>query len=240
MDYNKQFNESEKTYWEAKAKLQKKKNSLRKALNEKGVQPRKGKNDFDNYKYFSEAQYKNLFTELFSNAGIEFHATTIKVEKYEGGGKMPYGRSVTLECSLIDCDTGFTETSIVMGEGMDKGDKGIYKAYTGAIKYFLANTFMVSTGDDVEKESPDGSKKPELPEGYEDPQISPDKAKILKQACEDADKDVAKLCKYYKVASIDALTVSQFAAAMKQIEKENKKKEAAKKEFATEPQDLGL
>ena len=38
---------------------------------------------------------------------------------------------------------------------MDKGDKAGYKAFTGALKYYLADTFMVATGDDPEKESPE-------------------------------------------------------------------------------------
>ena len=53
------------------ADLQKKKNSLRKALKEKGVLAKGGENKFDHYSYFSEAQYKELFTELFSAHGLE-------------------------------------------------------------------------------------------------------------------------------------------------------------------------
>ena len=59
-----------------------------------------------------------------------------------------------LEFELMDIDTGFGETTVITGEGIDKGDKAGYKAYTGALKYFLANTFMVATGDDPEKDSP--------------------------------------------------------------------------------------
>ena len=55
---------------------------------------------------------------------------------------------------LTDVDTGFYEETTITGEGIDKGDKAGYKAYTGALKYYLANTFMVATGDDPEKESP--------------------------------------------------------------------------------------
>ena len=60
-----------------------------------------------------------------------------------------------LAFTLLDVETGFFETTKITGEGIDKGDKAGYKAYTGALKYFLANTFMVATGDDPEKESPD-------------------------------------------------------------------------------------
>ena len=56
-----------KEWLELNAKLQKKKNALRKELKEKGVLKKGATNEFDKYKYFSEAQYKELFTELFSN-----------------------------------------------------------------------------------------------------------------------------------------------------------------------------
>jgi len=40
-----------------------------------------------------------------------------------------------------------------MGYGDDTGDKGYYKAETGAVKYFLMKTFMVATGNDPEADS---------------------------------------------------------------------------------------
>ena len=58
-------------YFKMNAKLQQKKNKLRKALKEKGVLERKGKNTYDDYKYFSEAQYKELFTELLADNDLE-------------------------------------------------------------------------------------------------------------------------------------------------------------------------
>ena len=137
------------------AKLQKKKNALRKALKEKGVLKREGSNTFDRYKYFSEAQYKELFTELFSEHGLELKFTELEYDTFEGSEKQANGRMPKLEISLIDCDTGFYETTVITGEGIDKGDKAGYKAYTGALKYYLANTFLVATGDDPEKDSPD-------------------------------------------------------------------------------------
>lgn len=40
----------------------------------------------------------------------------------------------------------------MIGEGMDTGDKAIYKAITGAQKYVLMKTFLIPTGDDPELE----------------------------------------------------------------------------------------
>ena len=143
-----------KTWLELNAKLQTKKNALRKELQKKGILKREGHNDYDNYKYFSEAQYKELFTELFSKSGLEMKFNEIAYDTFEGQGKNCNGRMPKLEFTLFDTDTGFFETTTITGEGMDKGDKAGYKAYTGAIKYYLANTFLVATGDDAESESP--------------------------------------------------------------------------------------
>ena len=143
-----------KEWLELNAKLQKKKNSLRKILKERGVLKREGNNTFDKYKYFSEAQYKMLFTELMSEVGLELKFSEISYDTFEGTEKQANGRMPKIEFTLFDVDTGFYETTCITGEGIDKGDKAGYKAYTGALKYFFANTFMVATGDDPETESP--------------------------------------------------------------------------------------
>lgn len=149
------------------AKLQTKKNLLRKALFKKGVVARDKTNEYDRYKYFSEAGYKKLFTELFSNAGLELTSSVEEVERFNVEGKQPNGRQVKVKFQLHDTETGAFEESYFYGEGYDKGDKGLYKAYTGALKYYLANTFMVATGDDPEVESPEGVEK----EVYKNPEI---------------------------------------------------------------------
>ena len=142
-----------KIWLELNAKLQAKKNALRKDLKSKGILKKGGQNDYDHYSYFSEAQYKELFTELFSKNNLELKFSEIEYNTFEGSGKNCNGRMTRLEFTLIDVETGFFETTIITGEGMDKGDKAGYKAYTGAVKYYLADTFLVATGDDAEKES---------------------------------------------------------------------------------------
>lgn len=140
---------------ELNAKLQQKKNKLRKQLKEKGILKKNGTNDFDKYTYFSEAQYKELFTELFSENGLELKFDELEYETFEGTEKQANGRMPKLEFKLFDIETGFYEETRITGEGIDKGDKAGYKGYTGALKYYLADTFMVATGDDPEKESPE-------------------------------------------------------------------------------------
>lgn len=143
-----------KQWLEENAKLQQKKRELRKILKERGILQRKGANKYDNYKYFSEAQYKELFTELFSEVGLEHNCSEVDYLPFDGTEKQANGRIVKLQFMLLDTETGFFETSVISGEGIDKGDKAGYKAYTGALKYYLANNFMVATGDDAEQETP--------------------------------------------------------------------------------------
>ena len=60
-----------KEWLKLNAQLQQKKMNLRIDLFNKGILPREGNNTFDEYKYFTEAQYKLLFTELFPRHGLE-------------------------------------------------------------------------------------------------------------------------------------------------------------------------
>lgn len=151
------FRENIKEWLEMNAKLQQKKRALRAELAELGVQKKEGRNDYDKYNYFSEAQYKELFTKLFSKHGLELKFSELEYGLFDGTEKQSNGRMPKIAFRLFDTETGFYEETVITGEGMDKGDKAGYKAYTGALKYFLADTFMVATGDDAEKDSPEVS-----------------------------------------------------------------------------------
>jgi len=139
-----------------KAKFLKKKNEVRKAIVEKGAVKKEGKNLFDNYKYITEAQYKALINEVISKIGLEFSSGVDEVMSLAGSEKQPNARLVKMHFTLADVDTGYSETESAFGEALDKGDKAIYKAYTGALKYFIANNFLIEGGDEAEKESPTG------------------------------------------------------------------------------------
>lgn len=60
-----------------------------------------------------------------------------------------------IEYTLLDADSGEFIVSRVFGQGQDKGDKMVYKAATGAEKYFLLKTFLIPTDDDPENDSKD-------------------------------------------------------------------------------------
>lgn len=213
---------------ELNSKLQKKKNSLRKALAKKGVLKRSGKNEYDKYTYFSEAQYKELFTELFSNAGLELKFNELEYETFSGTDKQANGRMPKILFTLTDIDTGFYEETMITGEGIDKGDKAGYKAYTGALKYYLADTFLVATGDDPEKESPDApmnEKSGRKATGKKIATATEKQLAILRQLY--TGERLEKLLAANKIAAIEELPVTKASELITIImkNKENKNNE---------------
>ena len=191
-----------KEWLELNAKLQQKKNALRKALKEKGILKKGAKNDYDHYNYFSEAQYKELFTELFSQNGLELKFTELEYQTFEGSEKQANGRMPKLMFSLFDAETGFYEETVITGEGIDKGDKAGYKAYTGALKYYLADTFMVATGDDPEKDSPDNKMNNKT-----ERKASAKQLEILTRAYQG--ENLAKLLQYNGINRLEDLSMAK-------------------------------
>ena len=191
-----------KQWLELNAKLQQKKNTLRKALKDKGVLKKGAKNAFDKYTYFSEAQYKELFTELFSLSGLELKFNEVEYETFTGSEKQANGRMPKLEFELFDIETGFGESTIITGEGIDKGDKAGYKAYTGALKYYLANTFMVATGDDPEQDSPN-----EKMNDKQERKASPKQIEFLRTRYEG--ENLAKLLEANHITKIEDMPINK-------------------------------
>lgn len=204
-----------KEWLELNAKLQKKKNALRKVLKERGVLTKGAKNTYDNYSYFSEAQYKELFTGLFADCGLELKFNEIAYETFTGSEKQANGRMPKLEFELMDIDTGFGETTVITGEGIDKGDKAGYKAYTGALKYYLANTFMVATGDDLEKDSPTATMNTKV-----EKKATPKQIEFLSKTY--TGENLEKLLKANGLEKLEDISISKASELIGKIKGENK------------------
>lgn len=105
-----------------------------------------GTNSFHKYKYASDAAIvttirKSLIKNKLICLPRQMSCTV--------NGEMTM---LEVEYSVIDLDSGEIFYGRVYGQGQDKGDKGVYKAATGAEKYFLLKTFLLPTGDDPEKD----------------------------------------------------------------------------------------
>ena len=215
-----------KEWFELNAKLQQKKNTLRKELKEKGVLKKGATNQFDKYSYFSEAQYKELFTELFSSCNLELKFTELEYTTFEGSEKQANGRMPKLEFTLTDIETGFFETSIITGEGIDKGDKAGYKAYTGALKYYLANTFMVASGDDPEKESP-ATKMNSV--NRSERKASAKQIEILSKTY--TGENLTKLLKMNNISKLEEMTISKGSELIGKLKEAEKKEKEGMREL---------
>jgi len=106
--------------------------------------PKNGYNSFHKYNYATESDLTESIRPILFESGLAFFSTVLEQER---DGEFT---KVKMEFTLADIETGETLKSTFWGEGQDKGDKGLYKAYTGATKYFLMKTFLIPTGDDPE------------------------------------------------------------------------------------------
>jgi hypothetical protein len=103
-----------------------------------------GRNDFQGYDYVTESDIMDAVREKLAAHNVFIFSSVIN-SSHEGELT-----TVTVAYTITDGDTGEAVTINSVGQGKDKGDKGVYKAITGAYKYFLMKTFLMSSGDDPE------------------------------------------------------------------------------------------
>jgi len=125
-------------------------------LGKLGRVAKSGRNTFHNYDYATESDIADALRQHLSAEGVAIFPTVIdsKVETVQDRNKSATMATVTLELTFIDGESGDLMTTRWIGQGIDQGDKAYYKAYTGAFKYGLMKTFMVSTGDEPEQDEP--------------------------------------------------------------------------------------
>lgn len=105
------------------------------------------RNDFHRYRYASEAAVVTAIRAALIKNGLAFYVSTTETPwSRDDGGRT----QIELRFRIVDTATGRYIESTFIGEGQDSGDKGFYKAYTGAVKFFLLKTFLIPTEDDPE------------------------------------------------------------------------------------------
>ena len=115
---------------------------------------KRGTNSVQNYKYVKASDLahaiRNALQELGVYAEINFTIErTYLIARAEG--KQPM-QAVDVRAVVIfhDVDSEATLTTSGLGSGADMGDKAIFKAQTGALKYALRNGFLVPDDADPE------------------------------------------------------------------------------------------
>jgi len=120
--------------------------------------PKTGYNQRFDYMYATESDVTDMVRKLLAEVGlcmfVSMEDATITPTKTSRGNDTNHV-VVALQVSICDGDSGVCWISEWRGEARDTQDKGITKAVTSALKYFLLKTFLISTGDRTE--DPDGS-----------------------------------------------------------------------------------
>lgn len=117
-----------------------------------------GQNKFHNYRYAGEADLLAVLRPAMVEAGLLLLPSVTQAT-----GPDEYGNTtVRIEYTLAHKDGEvWPEKIVAMGCGNDKnskggiGDKGTYKAITGANKYLLFKLFQIETGDEPENNEHD-------------------------------------------------------------------------------------
>lgn len=124
--------------------------------------PKSGHNQTQNYNYATEA---DVLASVRAGLAKRHVVLTPRVEKLDWrqiqreAGKAPLNvATVHMTFCAHDGETGeVLEVASTVGEGMDSGDKAVFKAMTGATKYAVLKLFLIPTGDDPEA---DGKPEP--------------------------------------------------------------------------------
>lgn len=118
---------------------------------------KKGRNNFFNYDYAKESDILAAIRNKLAEREIFIFTSVESIDFRENGKKTRDGATVNLvfvktKHTFWDGQSGETMEVFGQGSGEDSGDKGVYKAITGAMKYFVSKNFLMSTGDDPEKD----------------------------------------------------------------------------------------
>lgn len=115
-----------------------------------------GYNAHQKYKYITESDLLDCVRKEIADNGIFIFSSIEDSQVREVVRKdkdSNYITNVKIKYTFFDGDSGESFSVHSMGEGSDSLDKGIFKAITGANKYFLLKNFMLSGDDDPEKDS---------------------------------------------------------------------------------------
>ena len=116
--------------------------------------PKLGVNQHFNFRYVTEADVLDSVRAELGRRHVLMLPTLRDTQFEKVGTKTGSMTFCTLKVdfTFMDGDTGETLVVSMMGQGTDAGagDKAFYKALSGATKYVILKTFLLSSGDDPE------------------------------------------------------------------------------------------
>ncbi len=109
-------------------------------------------------------------------------------------------------------EDGSNISAVVVGEGMDSGDKATNKAMSVAFKYACFQVFCIPTEEMIDPDAECHEVQPndKKMEQATDSAITPAMAKALEERCKKDGVAVASVCEWYKVKDIKDLTMKAY------------------------------
>ncbi len=144
-----------------------------------------GINRHQSYKYITEKQYKTNFKKALKEVGLLWKVEQLEYQFIPGVTDKMNMVICKFKGMLIDPETGDYEEYIFFGSGADNGDKALYKAVTGGLKYFLASNFNVA--EDMEPEND----RDEMPKT--EPPATPEEREEIKKELTDKNGPATKM-----------------------------------------------
>ena len=121
--------------------------------------PKTGTNTAQGYAYSKFEDYHDILKPLLDRHGVVAMMSIADILPQADGATKSGGVShhVYVKGNLIVTDAASGESLSIgaVGEGVDSGDKAIYKAITGMRKYAFAQAFNMVTTDDPENDEHD-------------------------------------------------------------------------------------
>lgn len=175
--------------------------------------PKNGTNAFHKYQYVMESDMVDAVRPLLVEHGVMIVPSVLSSEKVEridkaGAPKKDITR-VEMNFSIYNADDASDALVMkIIGEGQDDGDKGFYKAYTGAQKYMLMKLFMISTGDDPELDTNGSTPDPSAAKEKKEAQKPAPKAEQKKESNPTPENNILDFETYEK-GIIDCKTLAE-------------------------------
>lgn len=142
----------------AQAKLYAK---LSRVMGKMGRIEKRGHNTHFNYDFVTSEDVVYTVRQALAEENVSFFPSIIGVEQVEVDTKTGTTTKIKTRFQFVfaDGETGATQVCYWEGEALDSQDKGISKAATSVVKYFLLKTFLIATGDEPDPDS-DGKNAP--------------------------------------------------------------------------------
>lgn len=115
--------------------------------------PKRGYNRAQNYRFTQETDLVSAVRPYLAATGILITFSLTEHEIIPRPNPDAKGLLTRVRLHWTVTDGKESLHGDMDGYGMDAGDKGIYKAITGAKKYILMTLFLVDTGDDAEADT---------------------------------------------------------------------------------------